>query len=947
MTAQASLPKPGPKAGVPSLALLLVPAALVATGGEACAQARAGVAVARAPEWRFCGPGRQSVPVGAGDPKPTAKYYAVENLETGEVERRGYHPGIARYPPTVVRPFTRYRLWLLEATTLRAAWQEVVLVDNEPSSFVGEQQAAEYFGGDSAAIAAGFLPPGYTCYRPNRAYALSDGGTAAAVAVADLPELPPFILRPVSSVDRDADGFDDILERIVGTSTQSADTDNDGISDLAEVQQGTNPLDGIVVQTGLIATLDTPGSALDVDALNDIVVVADGAQGVTVANVFNGMPPRAIARVAVPGARQVSCSGDHVAIAAGSNGIAIVDVSDPPAARVVRAVSQYTLGGQATAVAAADRLVYVGTSSGAVVLVDLLTGDVLDKLGLGAGAIADVEIAGNSAYALTRDMLFALPLRSRLSVSGTAPSPYTARPNVRLFVGDGYAYAVHNNGYNTFDLADPAKPVFVQQGPDRVFGWGDIASNGTGKLVAAVGLNSAADRTRNVRVFNTPQDPRDIADLGAFVEVSTPGAARALVIYNGLCYVADHSRGLQVVSYLSADTAGRAPTIALRSSLGFTSAEEGQLIRFAADVTDDVQVRNVELHVDGLKVETDGDYPFEFYMTVPSLDVQPAFTVRARVFDTGGGSTWSEVHRVEITPDSIPPTVHAVFPRDGALVSRAQLAGALFSEPLDTTTVSAFTVVGAGADGLFDTADDTTPGGVSEFREGDFFLARTFADALPSGLYRATLGATIADRRGNVLQPAEQWTFEVFDTFADRDGDGVPDRLEEALGTDPDNTDSDGDGVPDGAEDADADGLLNAHEVLIGTDALDPDSDGDGIADGDEDEDYDLLGNGAEFAHGTNVYEPDSDGDGFWDGDEVLNLSDPTNSDSMPLYASVERVATRNDGGKTAASSAAGQNTGSLDARSKASASNAAAQEGVDGQVVPGVSSVENQATSP
>jgi hypothetical protein len=44
----------------------------------------------------------------------------------------------------------------------------------------------------------------------------------------------------------------------------------------------------------------------------------------------------------------------------------------------------------------------------------------------------------------------------------------------------------------------------------------------------------------------------------------------------------------------------------------------------------------------------------------------------------------------------------------------------------------------------------------------------------------------------------------------DKDADGVPDRRERRLGTDPNNPDSDGDGTPDGSDDdANGDGLLD------------------------------------------------------------------------------------------------------------------------------------------
>lgn len=63
----------------------------------------------------------------------------------------------------------------------------------------------------------------------------------------------------------------------------------------------------------------------------------------------------------------------------------------------------------------------------------------------------------------------------------------------------------------------------------------------------------------------------------------------------------------------------------------------------------------------------------------------------------------------------------------------------------------------------------------------------------------------------------------------DSDGDGIPDAVERALGTNPNDPDTDGDGIPDGVEapggspvDSDGDGII---------DALDHDSDNDGIPD--------------------------------------------------------------------------------------------------------------------
>ncbi|MBI5058232.1 OmpA family protein [candidate division KSB1 bacterium] len=127
----------------------------------------------------------------------------------------------------------------------------------------------------------------------------------------------------------------------------------------------------------------------------------------------------------------------------------------------------------------------------------------------------------------------------------------------------------------------------------------------------------------------------------------------------------------------------------------------------------------------------------------------------------------------------------------------------------------------------------------------------------------------------------------------DSDGDGLLDRAEKKLGTDPRNADTDGDGLSDGAE-------VNQYK----TDPLQADTDGDGLSDGaevntyhtnplDKDTDDDGLEDGAEVgldtpgtidvlkAVHTDPAKADTDGDGLNDGDEVNNRkTDPTKADT-------------------------------------------------------------------
>ncbi|NKB22877.1 MAG: hypothetical protein GKR87_14255 [Kiritimatiellae bacterium] len=193
-------------------------------------------------------------------------------------------------------------------------------------------------------------------------------------------------------------------------------------------------------------------------------------------------------------------------------------------------------------------------------------------------------------------------------------------------------------------------------------------------------------------------------------EHQTPGIARAVSIYNGQAYVADHSAGLQVINYLSADTAGNPPsaTLSANFSLNPPQAEEGKWVRINVEVNDDVQIRNVEFYIDGIKAPTDGNFPFEYHFITPRLTEQSTFSIQTRASDTGGNATWSSNIVVTLLLDATSPQVKAVTPKNGSLLKDLSVFSATFSEPMDASTldISSFAIFEAGPDGIHSTVDD-------------------------------------------------------------------------------------------------------------------------------------------------------------------------------------------------------------------------------------------------
>lgn len=697
-------------------------------------------------------------------------------------------------------------------------------------------------------------------------------------------EVPDVSLRPdAAGVDTDGDGLTDIAEFVVGSDPNDPDSDDDGILDGAAVQAGVfgQPL----LRTGLIASVQLPGNAQDVAALNDMAAIALGDGGVVVANVFTRMSPIVVAQVATPGpARRVAVSGARLAVAC-DDALAIVDVSDPPASPITHVVPALLLGGAPRSVVAVARVAVVGLSTGLLATVDLASGSVLERVFVSSTAIEDVVVAGDALYALDSNTAYALPLTpGRLSVSGSVPSPRVLS-NRRLFAGGGVLYAVHGTGVNSFSLADPLHPAPIAVGNSPAqFGWRHLVLNGSGLALGAVGASSGLDAGHEVVLYDARDPARTNVDLATF---ATPGAARAVSIFGGLCYVADDASGLHVVNYVSQDRLGIAPTISLSTNQPVAGqCEEGALLRVSAACGDDVQVRAVELFVDGVRAETDGNFPFEFFLVTPRLADRPTVSLRARVFDTGGNSTFSDPLTFALTPDSTAPNVVRVVPTNGGLVGRAGVVAAFLDEPLDpaSLTEATFRLVEAGPDLALGTGDDVVVAAAREFQVELLGAFLSPAGGLPGGLYRATL-AGVRDPAGNVVA-ARTWTFTAYTAGGpDQDGDGLPDALELALGLLPDDPDTDDDGIPDGLEDADNDQVSNLVEVALEFDPRSPDTDGDGTLDRNEDRDLDRLSDVQELAVGTNPFQPDTDGDGFNDGDEVAFASNPLSAPSTPIRA--------------------------------------------------------------
>jgi membrane-associated phospholipid phosphatase/sugar lactone lactonase YvrE len=592
------------------------------------------------------------------------------------------------------------------------------------------------------------------------------GVTAPSGRSTDLTSTLTF--KPSTAEDSDNAGLPDDIKFALGLNPNKADTSGSGIDDFTKLQEGLPLFGNQSALTGIVANVPLGGQAEDVTLIGSTnssggltAYVATGSNGLAVVDASNFQKSVVLGQITLPGNSTGVSVDPNLQIAAVASGSALnlVDVSNPTHPALLQSLD----------IAAGAVKVYEGVAYAAVgnevVAVDLETGTTLATESFSGGNVDDLGIDQGNLYVLASEGYASHTVYKVVLNGASLPAPteslaITGHPTfgrMHLFAANGYVYVGASDNNDTQEV--PGVEVIQDNGtnltyigPSSAITAFDVTTNGSG-LALYTGANPGLQATAQVGLLDL-SDPTNTAKV--ITVFNTPGVAQSVAMADGLGFVADGAAGLAILNYLPFDTKGIPPTASISlpsSAVSGTDGSnlkvvEGSTIPVVASVADDVQVRNVELLVNGQVVENSVSAPYNLTATLPTLaqNGSAPVTIQVEAIDTGGNVGLSNTLTLELVTDTTPPQLVSSNIPDGAQVGTSFRAVILqFSKPLDESTVvpADFQLIAPGGTML-------APAGI-QFRNSDRTVQLTLPRLGP-GTYQFVIDeASITDRLGNPL----------------------------------------------------------------------------------------------------------------------------------------------------------------------------------------------------
>lgn len=607
------------------------------------------------------------------------------------------------------------------------------------------------------------------------------GQVSSATFTSVVAGAPGLQLNPLMGADAGTvgpGGLTELAALAVGADFTVADSllPGTGISDRQALASGLAGSPQLINVSGVTGIAEPEGTAEAVtiggttgNGGGMVAFVATGDYGLAIVDVAQTGLPVIIGQIDLPGFASdvaVDMNAELAAVAGGAGGLTVVDFSDAANPSVVYTLSDI-LTSQVEIVG--DRV--IAGSEGRIFLIDLASGTTVDSVGLGVGPtqlIVALAVEGTKVYALGDNQTLYIVETANDSLSVLGSLDLSAELNGAsahsILAADGVAWIGagdpgNEGGLVTVDISDTANPTLISGVDDVSIAGGPVALNGSGFGISAqfVDTNPSGipSRINTLDVFDS-SDPSDTS--GLFSRFTLPGELNDVAIAAGTAFVAAGSAGLQVVNYLGFDVSGNAPTLNVTQLPGDADPVaaglqlfEGEAASFGIAVSDDIQVRSVELLIDGAVILSRVTYPWDLNIQLPTIEDNggvDAVSVEIRATDTGGNATTSAPIDIQLISNTTPFEIVDITPDDGAdvLFGESVITVSL-SKPVELTSVNTSTFT------LMDMLGQTVAPSAIQTRDDGREVQLTFAPGvLVADSYTLTIDAeNVFDRSGTAL----------------------------------------------------------------------------------------------------------------------------------------------------------------------------------------------------
>ena len=283
-----------------------------------------------------------------------------------------------------------------------------------------------------------------------------------------------------------------------------------------------------------IGSIDTDGRAWGVDIMGDYVFVADESNGVCVIDVSDPRRPELVATCETGDrADRIRIQGQHAYVADMDGGMRIIDISNPEEPFETEFVET---DGPVQDVAVSGDFAYIGATRGGVHVADVSDPDNPELIGEcnTPGAVIGTLVVGDLLYiADWEEGLCVIDVSDPQNpeVIGSEDTPGRAW-QVRV-LGD-FAYVADGvSGLQIIDVSDPENPQLIGSidTPDEAVG-----------LYVIDSVVFITDQESGLRLI-------DVSDPARPVELAvhdTPDEAHDVVVCDGIAYVVDEDSGLHI-----------------------------------------------------------------------------------------------------------------------------------------------------------------------------------------------------------------------------------------------------------------------------------------------------------------------------------------------------------------------------------------------------------------